>query len=469
MTGRRRGRPRITAFRAGLIAIVVTAIAVYLVFGGSLPFQGGFELKAVVTSANELHSRTPVRIAGVEVGKVEDVKRGPGALATVTMSLDDNALPIHSDAELKVRPRIFLEGNFFVDLQPGTPSAAVVDSGYTIPVTQTAIPVQLDQVLDTLRRGTRENLVGLVHELAATFDKGGAEALRRSLPYWAPTFRNGAIAAEAFRGQREHDLSSLIADTERVSGALAGRRAELASLVSSLDRTLEALAARRLELAQSLPELDGVLREAGPTFVALNGLFPTARTFVRAARPGIRAAPATLRVANPLLIQLQGLLSPPELPALLRVGDPAIRSLAHLQPRLRTLLGLLRPVTECARTHVLPVLRTPVQDPPLTTGDPPYRELLHAWVGLAGESQNFTGDGTAVRYHAGFGHETVTTGKVASAGEPLVGVTENKLLGSRPRFTGVQPPLRPDKQCAAQQLPNLNAQTGPVEAQKALP
>ena len=90
-------------------------------------------------------------------------------------------------------------------------------------------------------------------------------------------------------------------------------------------------------------------------------------------------------------------------------------------------------------------------------------------MGLAGESQNFTGDGTAVRYHAGFGHETVTTGKVASAGEPLVGVTENKLLGSRPRFTGVQPPLRPDKQCAAQQLPNLNAQTGPVEAQKALP
>ena len=74
---RRRGNPRITAFRAGLIAIVVTAIAVYLVFGGSLPFQGGFELKAVVTSASELHSRTPVRIAGVEVGKVEDVKR-PG-------------------------------------------------------------------------------------------------------------------------------------------------------------------------------------------------------------------------------------------------------------------------------------------------------------------------------------------------------------------------------------------------------
>ena len=42
-------------------------------------------------------------------------------------------LPIHKDATLKIRPRIFLEGNFFVDLQPGTPSAPTIDDGDTIP------------------------------------------------------------------------------------------------------------------------------------------------------------------------------------------------------------------------------------------------------------------------------------------------------------------------------------------------
>ena len=469
MIRRPRGRTRITPFRAGLIAIAVTVMVVYIVFGGSLPWQGGFELKAVVTSASELHSRTPVRVAGVDVGRVEEVKRGPGSFATVTMSLDDQALPIHADATLKVRPRIFLEGNFFIDLLQGTPGAAIVGSGHTLPVTQTAIPVQLDQVLDSLRRATRENLVGLVHELATALDKGGVEALRRQLPYWAPTFRAGAIASEAFRGRKEHDLSSFIADAERTSGALAARRQQLATLISSLDGTVEALASRSTQLAQSIPELDALLEEANPTFIALNGLFPTARAFVDEARPAIRAAPATLRLANPLLAQLQGLLSPPELPTLLRVGDPAIRSLARLQPHLRTLLGLLRPVTECLRTHVLPILRSPVTDPPLTTGDPPYRELLHAWVSLASQSQNFTGDGAAVRYHAGFGHQSVTTGTVASAGEPLVGVTENPLLGSRPRYTGVQPPLRPDVPCATQKLPDLHAQLGPTEAQHPLP
>ena len=32
------------------------------------------------------------------------------------MEIDDKGLPIHKDATLKIRPRIFLEGNFFVDL-----------------------------------------------------------------------------------------------------------------------------------------------------------------------------------------------------------------------------------------------------------------------------------------------------------------------------------------------------------------
>ena len=34
------------------------------------------------------------------------------------MEIEDKGLPIHKDATLKIRPRIFLEGNFFVDLSP---------------------------------------------------------------------------------------------------------------------------------------------------------------------------------------------------------------------------------------------------------------------------------------------------------------------------------------------------------------
>ncbi len=72
------------------------------------------------------------------------------------MRLDKKGMPLHEDATLAIRPRIFLEGNFFVDVQPGSPSAPTIDEGYTIPINQTRTPVQLDQVLTTLQAPTRQ-------------------------------------------------------------------------------------------------------------------------------------------------------------------------------------------------------------------------------------------------------------------------------------------------------------------------
>ena len=44
-------------------------------------------------------------------------------MAEVTFTVADEGLPIHKDATITIRPRLFLEGNFFLDLQPGSPSA----------------------------------------------------------------------------------------------------------------------------------------------------------------------------------------------------------------------------------------------------------------------------------------------------------------------------------------------------------
>jgi hypothetical protein len=123
-------------------------------------------------------------------------------------------------------------------------------------------------------------------------------------------------------------------------------------------------------------------------------------------------------------------------------------------------------VTECVRTDALPTLKKPVVDPPLSTGQPVYRDLADVFVGLASASQDFNGNGPAVRYHAGFGDQVVTTGKAPSLGEPLVGLTSEPLLGSRPRYTGHEPPFRADVPCATQQPPNLDAETGPAPRQK---
>ena len=53
----------------------MTLIGVYLGFTKSIPFRHHYTVKAAFKSANNLRKASPVRIAGVEVGKVTKVER----------------------------------------------------------------------------------------------------------------------------------------------------------------------------------------------------------------------------------------------------------------------------------------------------------------------------------------------------------------------------------------------------------
>ena len=55
---------------AVVIVIVIVVIVIYFGFTKHIPFKHGFRLNAVFTSALNIHAKSPVRIAGVNVGKV---------------------------------------------------------------------------------------------------------------------------------------------------------------------------------------------------------------------------------------------------------------------------------------------------------------------------------------------------------------------------------------------------------------
>src|SRR4051812_14140892 len=109
----RRAQKGMSPFAAGLLLVVVVVVGSYLLFSKDIPFTKPYEVKAVFQNVPQLRPKSPVRIAGVEVGKVSKIETESGSDATtVTLQIQDKGLPIHSDAEAKIRPRIFLEGNF---------------------------------------------------------------------------------------------------------------------------------------------------------------------------------------------------------------------------------------------------------------------------------------------------------------------------------------------------------------------
>src|SRR4051794_35547461 len=155
--------PRRSNAFIGLLAVLAIAVICFFGFTKDIPFTHGYVLKAQFESANVIRVNSPGRIAGVDVGKVKQVQPLQGTnAALLTMELKKAALPIHADATAKIRPRIFLEGNFFVDLQPGTPGSPDIPSGGTLKITQTSTPVQLDQVLTALQSDSRDDLKRLL-------------------------------------------------------------------------------------------------------------------------------------------------------------------------------------------------------------------------------------------------------------------------------------------------------------------
>src|SRR5215210_7499457 len=159
---RKKGRGEgISPFKAGLVFIAILIPVVFVTFTKYNPFYSPYIVTAYFESANDLKKGYSfVRVAGVNVGQVSQVEALPDGTAKVEMEIEKIGWPIHEDAELKIRPRIFLEGNFFVDIHPGSPSSPVLpdDGTAVIPINQTAAPVQLGQVLTTLQADTRENL-----------------------------------------------------------------------------------------------------------------------------------------------------------------------------------------------------------------------------------------------------------------------------------------------------------------------
>jgi phospholipid/cholesterol/gamma-HCH transport system substrate-binding protein len=478
-TRRREGR---SPFAVGLIALVVILILVFLGFTKDIPFTTPYQVKAVFRSSNSLRPDSPVRIAGVEVGKVKRVDAQEGTdNAVVTMSIDDAGLPLHEDATAKIRPRIFLEGNFFVDLTPGTPGSPELADGGTIGVTQTATPVQLDEVLTALQSDTRQDLrdvleglgTALNSEPSAADDRDAdpsargetaAESFNDAYDDIGPAERAQSQVNEALLGvEPEQDLARLIDGAARTAAGLVRNETQLGELVSNFNTTVAALASEDSNLRASIRELAPTLESANAALASLNDAFPPTRAFAREILPGVRETPATIAASFPWIEQARGLMSKAELQGLAQQLSPATRDLARLTDDAIELLPQTDLASKCATRVVLPTGDVVIRDE-FQTGRENYKDFFYAMVGLAGEGQNYDGNGMYVRFQTGGGSQQVSLGQGSAGSPPQFGALPTPPLGNRPFYPGKLPPYRPDQPCYKQELPDLN---GPAAAKVA--
>jgi ABC-type transporter Mla subunit MlaD len=480
----RHARTGASPFAVGAIALVVIAILVFFGFTKHVPFTHGFRVKAVFSNAVSIRPNSPVRIAGVNVGKVKSVARQPGTdAAVVTMEIDDKGLPIHKDATMKIRPRIFLEGNFFVDLKPGTPSAPTISDDDTLAITQTATPVQLDQVLTALQQNSRQDLQNALEGYGtaltakptpaedaaqdpAVRGKTAAQALNKSFVYAPDALSGVSVVNQSFLGSEPDDVSKLIKGLGTVSRSLDRNEGQLQDLVTNFNTTMAAFASRSTQLTASVRELAPTLQAANSTLTNLNASFPATRAFAKEILPGVRETPATITASFPWITQTRALLGKDELQGLTQDLQPATADLSKVSSASLKLLPQADLLAQCVTKVILPTGDIKIEDGSLSAGVENYKEFWYAMVGLAGEGANFDGNGMYVRFSTGTGGQVVSSGKVGvkGGGEVLYGNTSNAPLGTRPAFPGKPPPKVDSVPCKNQQVPDLNAaKTGPAD------
>lgn len=481
---RARETRRIPHWGIGLTALGLVVIGFYLAFAKSLPFTGeGYQIKAVFNDAQSIRVNSPVRIAGVEVGKVAEVEhltdgngRGLDA-AVITMSLDEEARPIHEDATMQLRPRLFLEGNLFVDLQPGSPAGAELGSGSVVPLEQTSSSVQFDQVLTSLQAPVREDLQVFLAEFGEALcgrperqsDEGcvpgsGSDGFRELLRTSPAAFGSTAQVNEALLGTEPGDLTGFIRNLGTTVEALDRNEEQLKDLVTNFRVVTGSFAAESAALEEGIAELPLALEAGRPALEKLNDDFPALRAFAREALPGVRAANTALDDANPFIRQLRALSSKPELRGLVRDLRPTIPELAALARGTVPFFEEARALSSCFDEVVIPwsELDVPAASFP---ADQVYKETAFGIAGVAGESRTGDANGQALRVLGGGGTLTASFPQLdpgdGSGAQNVAGAVPFELIGAQPaKQTSAKTPFRPDVPCETQEVPDLN--TGAV-------
>jgi ABC-type transporter Mla subunit MlaD len=475
MTPRPNHSQLLSNFAIGVIALVLVVVGFYLAFSKSIPFTGdGYTVKAVFQDAQNIRTKSPVRVAGVDVGKVTEVEHltnenGDGLdAAVVTMEITDEGRPIREDATMTLRPRLFLEGNLFVDVQPGSPGADELDSGDMIPLEQTSISVQFDQVLTALQKPVRDDLQTFLREFGtalcgqreqqppgACVPGSGGEGFRQYFETAPEANRYTAEVNEAFLGTQPGDLAGFIRNFDTVVRALDRNEEQLKDFITNFRVVTGSFGAESEALEQAIVELPRLLAVGRPALAKLNADFPALRAFAREMLPGVRATDKALDDANPVVAQLRALVSKPELRGLVKDLRPTIPSLARLAKESLPFLEETRALSSCFNTVVIPWSNTTI---PVShdSAKEVYKETGYSLTGVAGETRSGDAQGQWFRVLGGGGPHTVSF-PTTDVG-PTAGVIPFNIIGAEPAKTSAaKTPFRPDIACETQEPPNLNA------------
>ncbi|MGI9020184.1 MAG: MlaD family protein [Solirubrobacterales bacterium] len=356
-----------------------------------------FELKAEFETAQAVvpGQGQTIRVAGVRIGDVADVEL-EGGVGVVTFAIDREFLPVYKDATLLMRPTTGLKDMFF-SLDPGSKAAGEYEEGSTVPVSNTAPDVNLDEILEALDSDTQAYLkillVGAGQGLEGR-DKDLGKLLGSLGPINEDLRRLNSKVA-----QRQQNVRNLVHNFNVLTGRIAQADDDLVELVVTSNSALGAIAEQDPSVRRAVELLGPTLTQAELT---LNELASFAEVFGPAfdeLRPFARNLDESNRSLETLATNATPVLEDEIRPFVRAAREPvpdlrrAAERYSSAAPRLTAVGRKLNKLTNMAAYNPDINGDGDGQDP---TGTPKRNEGYLFWLGWLGHNGNYvfnTADG----------------------------------------------------------------------------
>lgn len=228
----------------GIISIIAIAAATtFAFFVDRIPaLKQAYEVKAEFKDAAGVQSENQVRVAGIKVGTVSDIRLEDDHVL-VTMEIENGTeIPADSFAEIKLAT---LLGTKFIDLEAkgGEP---FLEDGDVIPIDRTSVPYEIyqasNQGTDVLEDLDGEALNDMLRELTKLTSVAEDEV---------GSALEGLNELGAGLNEKDEELRSLLSGSRELTALLSDEGDELVRLIDASNDVLGSLARKRENL-QSL-------------------------------------------------------------------------------------------------------------------------------------------------------------------------------------------------------------------------